>query len=66
MPCHTIHAMLYFFLQEMLINTRTRQFHSFIYHQEHLYNRTLTTSYFRPGNIAKFIRTAFLRNTSGG
>ena len=28
-------------------------------HQEHLFYRTLTTSYFHPVNIAEFLRTAF-------
>ena len=45
-------------LQDILISIRTRQFHNFL--------RKLTTSYFRPVNIAKFLRTAFLYNTSGG
>ena len=44
----------------MLINIKTRHFHSSINHQEHLFHRTLITSYFRPVNIAKFLRTAFL------
>ena len=48
----------------MLINIKTRHFHSSINHQEHLFHRTLITSYFRPVNIAKFLRTAFLKNTS--
>ena len=46
------------FLQDMLINIRTRQFHTFY--------GTFTASYFRPVNIAKFLRTAFLFKTSGG
>ena len=51
------------FLQEILINIKTRHFHSSINHQEHLFHRTLITSYFRPVNIAKFLRTAFVQNT---
>ena len=39
---------------------KKRHFHSFINHQEHLFHRTLITSYFRPVNIAKFLRTVFL------
>ena len=48
----------------MLINVKTHHFHSSINHQEQLFHRTLITSYFRPVNIAKFLRTAFLQNTS--
>ena len=46
----------------MLINIKTRHFHSSINHQEHLFHRTLITSYFCPLNIAKFLKTA--SNTS--
>ena len=49
----------YTFLQEMLINIKTRHFHSSINHQEQLFHRTLITGYFRPVNIAKFLRTGF-------
>ena len=45
----------YTFLRELLINIKTRHFHSSINHQEHLFHRTLITSYFRPMNIAVFI-----------
>ena len=54
------HLASYTFLQEMLINIKTRHFHSSINHQEQLFHRTLITGYFRPVNIAKFLRTAFL------
>ena len=54
-----VHLASYPFLQDMLINIRIRQVHSSINHQEDLFYRTLTTSYFRPVNIAKFLRTAF-------
>ena len=50
----------YTFLQEMLINIKTRHFHSSINHREQLFHRTLITGFFRPVNIAKFLRTAFL------
>ena len=60
----TAHLASYTFLQEMLINIKTRHFHSYINHQEHFFHRTLITSYFCPVNIAKFLRTAFLKNTS--
>ena len=60
----TAHLASYTFLQEMLINIKTRHFHSSINHQEQLFHRTLITGYFRPVNIAKFLRTAFLQNTS--
>ena len=52
------------FLQEKLINIKTRHFHSSINHQEQLFHKTLITGFFRPMNIAKFLRTAFLKNTS--
>ena len=48
----------------MLINIKTRHFHSSINHREQLFHRTLITGYFRPVNIAKFLRTDFLWNTS--
>ena len=48
------------FLQQMLINIKTRHFHSSINHQKHLFRRTLITSYVRHVNIAKFLRTTFL------
>ena len=47
------------FLQEMLINIKIRHFHSSVNHREQLFHRTLITGYFRPLNIAKFIRTGF-------
>ena len=56
----TAHLASYTFLQELLINIKTRHFHNSTKHQEHLFHRTLITSYFRPVNIAKFLRTAFL------
>ena len=56
----TAHLASYTFLQEMLTNIKTRHFHSSINHQEHLLDRTLITSYFRPVNITKFLRTALL------
>ena len=48
----------------MLINIKTRHFHSSINHQEYLFHRTLITSYVCHVNIAKFLRTAVLWNTS--
>ena len=45
------------FLQEMLINIKTRHFHSSTNHQEQLYHRTRISGYFRSVNIAKFLRT---------
>ena len=53
----TAHLGSYTFLQEMLINIKSRYFHSSISHQEH---RALITGFFRPVNIDKFLRTAFL------
>ena len=48
------------FLQEMLTNIKHVTFTALSTTK----NRTLTTSYFRPVNIAKFLRTAFLSNSS--
>ena len=61
----TAYLASYTFLQEMLIKIKTHHFYSFINHQEHLFQRTLITSHFCLLNIAKFLRTAFLWNTSG-
>ena len=47
------------FLQEMLINIQTRHIHSSINHREQLFHRALITGYFRPVNIARFLRTCF-------
>ena len=55
----TVHLDSYTFLQEMLIKIKKRHFHSSINHQEQLFHRTLITGYFRPVNIAKFLRTGF-------
>ena len=55
----TVHLDSYTFLQEMLIKIKKRHFHSSINHQEQLFHRTLITGYFRPVNIAKFLRTDF-------
>ena len=53
----TANVVSYTFLQEMLINIKTRHFHSSINHRERLFHRTLITGYFRPVNIAQFLRT---------
>ena len=50
----------YTFLQEILINIKTRHFHSSINYYQQLFHRTLITGFFCPVNIAKFLRTAFL------
>ena len=44
----------------MLISIKTSHFHSSINNQEQIFHRTVITGYFRPVNIAKFIRTGFL------
>ena len=49
----TAHLASYTFVQEMLINIKTLRLNSSINHEEHLFHRTLITSYFRPVNIAK-------------
>ena len=46
--------------KEILINIKTRRFHSSINHQEQLFHRTLITGYFHPMNIAKFLRKGFI------
>ena len=56
----TVYLASYTFLQEILINIKTRQSHSSINHQAHLSHKTLITCYFRPANIAKFLRASFL------
>ena len=53
----TAHLASYTFFQEILINIKTRQSYSSI---KHFFHRTLITSYFRPANIAKCLRTSFL------
>ena len=50
----------YTFLQEMLINIKTRHFDSSIKHQDQLFHRAIITCYFLPVNMTKFLRTAFL------
>ena len=52
------HLGSYTFLK-MLVNIKTRHFHSSINHQEQLFHRTLITGYFCSVNIAKFLRTNF-------
>ena len=49
------------FLQEMLINIKTRHFHSSINHQKQFFHKTLTTGTFRLVNIAKFLRTGVFK-----
>ena len=56
----TVHLASYTFLQDIMINIKTRHFHSSINHQKHLFHRTLITSYVRHVNIEKFLRTTFL------
>ena len=48
------------FFQEMLINIKTRYFHSSINHQEQLFHRRRITGYFCPVNIAKFLSTGLI------
>ena len=55
----TAHLGSYTFLQEMLINIKTRHFHSSINHQEQLFHRSLITGYFCLVNIAKFLTLDF-------
>ena len=43
----------------MLINIKKCHFHSSVKHQEPFFHRTLITGYFRPVNIAKFLRAGF-------
>ena len=55
----TAHLRSSTFFQEILINIKTRHFHSSINHQEQFFHRTLITGYFRLVNIAKFLRMGF-------
>ena len=48
------------FLQEIMINIKTRHFHSSINHQEHFFHITHIPSYFCPVTNSKFLRTGFL------
>ena len=54
------HLASYTFFTRDVDRYKTRHFHSSINHQEHLLHRTLITSYFRPVNIAEFLRTTLL------
>ena len=47
------------FLQKMLINIKTHHFHSSMNYKEQLFHRTLISDYFRPVDIAKFLRRNF-------
>ena len=47
-----------------MINIKTHHFHSSLNHQEQPFHRTFITGYFRPVNIAKFLRTGFFYRTS--
>ena len=60
----TAHLANYTFLQEMLINIKTRHFHSSINHQEHLFHRTLYHQLLSSYEYCKILRTAFLQYTS--
>ena len=55
----TAHLSSYTFFQELLINIKTRHFHSSINHQEQFFHITLITGYFHLVNIAKVLRTGF-------
>ena len=56
----TANVVIYTFLQEMLMNIKTRHFHSSINYREQLFHKALITYHFRHVNIAKFLRTGFL------
>ena len=56
----TANVVSYTFLQEMLINIKTRHSHSSINHREQLFHRILFTSYFRPVNIVQCLRVGDL------
>ena len=57
----TAHLASYTFLQEMMINIKTCQFHNCGNNQEHLCHRTLITSYFHPVIIVSFLEHLFYR-----
>ena len=49
-----------FFYKRCWSILKTRHFDNSINHQEQFFDRTLITGYFRPVNIARFLRTGFL------
>ena len=57
------HLASYTFFTRDVGQNKKRHFHSSINHQERLFHRTLITTYFRPANIGKFLRRAFLYRT---
>ena len=59
----TAHLASYTFLQGMLITIKIRHFHSSINTKNTFFTEHFITSYFRPMNIAKLLRTAFSQNT---
>ena len=60
----TAHLASYTFLQEILINIKHVNPTALSTAKNTFFHRTLITSYVRPSNIAKFLRTSFLQNTS--
>ena len=56
----TAHLGSYTFLQEILVNIKTRHFHSSISHHQQVFHRILITGFVRAVNVAKFLRAAFL------
>ena len=55
----TANVVSYTFLQEMLINIKTRHFHSSINHREQLFHRTPITGYFHPVEYCKVFKNGF-------
>ena len=55
----TAHLGSYTFFTRDVDHIKTRLFHSSINHQEQLFHRTLIIGYFRPVNLANFLRTGF-------
>ena len=55
----TANVVSYTFFTRDVDQYQNRHFHSSINHREQLFHRALITGYFRPVNIAKFLRTGF-------
>ena len=55
----TANVVSYTFFTRDVDQYQNRHFHSSINHREQLFHRALITGYFRPVNIAKFLRMGF-------
>ena len=60
----TAHLASYTFFTRDVYQYKTRHFHNSINHHKHVFHKMLIISYFCHVNIAKFLTTALLQNTS--